>query len=464
MAQSIHPDIFRLYDIRGTYPDQLNEETVYRVARAFIRLLRSKNKKTIQQVAIGRDARLSSQEFTRVFARGVQDEGCVAHDLGLSITPSVYFFVSAKGLDGGVNITASHQPNPFNGLKLVGKGAVPIGAESGLEEIRRFAEQIDFEEKRSGGKIEHHPDALEAYVEEQIVMGREHIEQIKTLGLTVAADAGNGSAGPYAARFFQELHINFYPLCFEPDGRFPNHVPDPLIPENTRDLIRLVNSRCFSFGVAFDGDGDRILFFTEAGKRVRGDEIVALVARELLKEKAGAKILYDIRASRMVEEVIRAHGGAPVLSPVGHTLVKQAMKRENVLFGGELSGHYYLGAPYFFEMPFFVLTLVTAMLAESGLTFSSALASLQSNWYHSASEYGELNFEIEDKQGKMEELALQFSDGLVSRLDGIRVDYPDWWFNARPSANDPVLRLIVEADSQEKMEEKVRMLRERITG
>jgi len=448
----IDPNIFRLYDIRGTYPDQLNEEVVYRVARAFIHFLRDKNGKTIQRVVIGRDARLSSEEFKRAFAKGIMDEGSTAIDMGLSITPSVYFFVAHNGYEGGVNITASHQPNPFNGLKLVGEGAVPIGAQSGLADIQKLTESTVISSKNSGGAMESIPNALEKYIDFQVESfygGMRSKASIK-----VAADAGNGTAGPYAEAFFQKIGVSFTPLCFEPDGRFPNHAPDPLIMENTKDLRDLMQKDSFSFGIAFDGDGDRLLFFTEEGIRLRGDEITALLARRILKEEPGAHILYDIRASRMVSEVIMRYGGKPILSPIGHTLVKQIMKRENVRFGGELSGHYYLGAPYFYEMPFFVLSRVMEELVISKIKMSELIDSLESKWFHS----GEINFEIEEKEGKVEELAAAFQGGTTSRLDGVRIDYPDWWFLVRPSANDPVLRLVVEADSQEKMEEKVKEL------
>jgi phosphomannomutase len=456
---SMNPNIFRLYDIRGVYPDELNGEVVYRIARAFVQFLSKRNKKTTQTIVVGRDTRLSSQDFADAFVRGVMDEGGIVRDLGLSITPSVYSFVADNNFDGGVNITASHQPNPFNGLKLVSSGAAPIGGESGLIEIQRIAENISAASaKKSGGERKNISNVLEDYVRSQVQLGSYHRQGLDMRGISVAADAGNGTAGPFARKFFEMLGVNYEPLFFEPDGRFPNHVPDPLLPENVKDLVGLMGRKPFDLGVAFDGDGDRILFFTEEGRRIRGDEILALVARSALIKQKGQRILYDIRASRMVKEVIEKYGGVPVLpplgAPVGHTLIKHIMRRENAQLAGELSGHYYLGSPYFYEVPFFILSEILKELSQSKMKMSELVTSLESKWYHS----GEINFKIEDKSGKMEELASRFSDGDLSRLDGIRIDYPDWWFNARPSANDPVLRLIVEADSQEKLEEKLAAL------
>lgn len=457
---NVDPSIFRLYDIRGLYPNQLNKDVAYVIARGFLRFLKKETGKKKLVICVGRDVRPSSDELFEGFGHGVLAEGGLIVDSGFSMTPALYFAVSHYGYDGGVNITASHNPNPFNGFKLVREKAVSIGGPNGLEEIQEIVLGI------ADGACPAVPLPAERVekkdlISDYVALNTEfsHVAPQDIAGMRVAIDAGNGAAGMYVARLMEKFPGVFvHPLYFEPDGSFPHHIPDPLLLENLQDLIAVLKAGAFNVGVAFDGDGDRIIFVDERGAPIRGDILTALMARLVLREHPKVKIGYDIRSSRVVERVIRGSGGVPVMTRVGHALIKPKMRAEDIYFTGELSGHYYLGENLFYEVPFFVLLKVMYELARTKMKMSELLATLPAGYQHS----GEINFEVEDKAGKIKEIEDRFRDGKVLLLDGLRVDYDDWWFNVRPSNTEPYLRLVVEADSAEKLKEKVEILKKLI--
>lgn len=454
---TINPEIFRLYDIRGIYPADINRDVVYAISRAFMQFLKKEMVKENLTICIGRDARPSSQEFFEAFAWGVHEEGGKVIDIGLSMTPALYFAVDYLGYDGGVNITASHNPNPFNGLKLVRREAVPIGGENGLQDIRARTEHLGFLSCPLSKPQDIEKKEITSLYIEETLRTTSHVLPAKWRGIAVAIDTGNGAAGPFVEALLEHApSLRAQKIYFEPDGNFPHHIPDPLIKENIGDLIALVKKDGLACGIAFDGDGDRIIFVDERGTPVRGDVITAFMAKRIVAHHPGVKILFDIRSSRAVEEAMQNGGGVPVRYRVGHVLIKEKMRKDDIFFAGELSGHYYLGKPMYYEVPFFVMLSVLDSMNESGKSLSDLLAPFTSRWHHS----GEINFEVEDKSGTIERVAAQFSDGEVSRMDGLRVDYPEWWFNVRPSNTEPLLRLVVEADSERKLQEKVAHMRE----
>jgi len=454
---SFSPDIFRLYDIRGIYPDELDERAAYAIGRAFVQYLRKEYAVQHPTVCVGRDVRPSSEGLFDACARGIIADGGRVVDIGKIATPYMYFVVSEGGYDGGVNITASHNPNPYNGFKLVGPGAVPLSGESGLGEVRDIAETYAEDdlphESFPEGIFDQH-DMHDEYIAAAYRKSDTTPDRFK--GLHVVVDTGNGMAGPPLEHMFSQMsELSLTKLYFEPDGRFPNHVPDPLIADNMAVLSQTLQEGDFHCGIGFDGDGDRLFFFDEKGNQVRGDLTLALVAREILKENSGVRIGYDIRSSRVVGEVVRAGGGEPIMTRVGHSLIKAQMRKQDIFFAGEVSGHYYWGDGLFYDMPLVAMLIVLHMLAQKEIRMSDLVATLPQGWHHS----GEINFKVADKDAIIARLAQAFADGEVSRLDGLRVDYPDWWFNVRSSNTESLLRLVIEASSKELLAEKLRDVR-----
>lgn len=452
--REINQDIFRLYDIRGIYPKDLNEDLAYQVGRYFIRFLRKNSKKKKFTIAIAKDIRHSSPKLFQGFSRGVRDEGCDVVNLGLITTPMLYFAVSYFGYDGGVIITASHNPNPYNGLKMTREKAIPLAGETGIFWLRDrlqkefIARNFVFSPQGSITRKNISKEYL------RFILQLAGIKKGMLRGFTVALDAGNGVGGPITLKILRAAGVSVYPLYCEPDGSFPNHVPDPLLKENLKDIVALVKQKKPDLGIALDGDADRIIFVDEKGKAVPGDLITALMSQIILrKEGGGPKILYDLRSSNIVGEVIKKEGGEPVRFNIGHALIKEKMRRDNIIFGGELSGHYYLGRNIFYEVPCYVLLSILKEIQKSKTTMSRLIRPFQ-KYFHS----GEINFEIKDKEGRVKELAARYSDGKILTIDGVRVDYDDWWFLVRPSNTEPVLRLVVEARTKKLLVEKKKEL------
>ncbi|MBL7142246.1 MAG: phosphomannomutase/phosphoglucomutase [Candidatus Pacebacteria bacterium] len=448
----INPEIFRLYDIRGIYPQDINEEMAYQVGRYFIHFLRKKSKKKTLTVGIAKDIRYSSPELFRGLSKGIIHEGCNIIDLGLIITPALYFAVSHLRLDGGIIITASHNPNPFNGFKLTREKTIPLSGETGIFWIRDQLAKKAFQKEKLPlfkGKITK-KNIEKDYINSVFKLNKINKKIFKKL--SVAIDAGNGMGGPIFLKVLKKIGIKVYPIYCKPDGDFPNHVPDPSFRNNLKDIVSLVRKKRPNFGIILDGDADRIIFIDEKGNPIRGDLITALMAKIILKEWKGKnkpKILYDIRSSNVLKEVIKEEGGVPIHFKIGHALIKEKMRKDNIFFGGELTGHYYLGQNLFYEVPFFVFLKIVNEMKKTKKTLSELIKPLQ-KYFHS----GEIYFETKAKEGKIKELKKKYKTGKISEQDGLRVDFNDWWFLVRPSNTEPVIKLVVEAKTRNLMEKK----------
>jgi phosphomannomutase len=415
--------IFKAYDIRGIYGEQLNEDTAYKIGRAFVVYVGSK-------IVVARDNRLSSNSLFEALARGINDQGGDVYDIGLSTSPMFYYAVSNLDCDGGIIITASHNPSNYNGFKMVRGDAMPLSGEDGIDEIKRLVEKNDFVSLEKG-KI---------YTKD---IARDYINSFerKKHNLKVVVDTANSVSGLIVGEMLsgvQLLHI-----YSELDGNFPNHEPNPLKEENIKDLREKVLEYGADMGISFDGDGDRVFFIDERGELISSDLIIALIAKLIDK-----KTLYDPRCSNIVKETAKES----VMYRVGHSFIKQKMKNDDIFFGGEYSGHYYLkqGSSYY-ESPYFVIYKLFEAMENKKL---SELIAPFKKYYHS----GELNFEVKDKQSVLEEIEKEYSSGRINKIDGIRIDFDDWWFLLRGSNTEPVLRLIVEAKSKELLEDKIKDL------
>jgi phosphomannomutase len=436
----LDPKVFKAYDVRGLYPSELDEEGGYAIGRAYVEQFEPK------RIAVGHDMRLSSPGMADAVIRGAVDAGADVSDLGLVGTEMVYFAVGHLDLDGGIAITASHNPQEYNGMKIVRRGALPVGGESGLLEIRDRALQ-PFGEPTGTASVKK-ADIWPAYVDR--VVSFVDIDAIRPLGVVI--EAANGMAGvmlpPVLERLPQVDAIRYY---FEPDGTFPNHEPNPLLPENREFVMERTKAEGADFGVAFDGDADRCFFIDDTGEFVPGDFVTALLAESILEKEPGAKIIYDVRASWAVPETIERAGGIPLINRVGHAFIKLRMREEGAVFGGEVSGHYYFRDFYQADSGVIPFLLMLELVSRRGQKLSEILRPYRERYFIT----GELNTPVSDVAVKLQELKEGFaSQGEISHLDGISVAAEDWHFNVRPSNTEPLLRLNLEARSKELMEQK----------
>ena len=442
--------IFKAYDVRGLVPGELNAEIAYRVGRATARFLRA------SRLVIGRDARTHSPELGEALVRGVREEGATVLDIGLAATPMLYFAVDALGADGGIMLTASHNPAQYNGMKICGRSAVPIGEASGLREIERLAAELpEAPSAKRGGRES--KDIVDGYVRQALAVASGEIAPLR-----VAIDCANGMAAVGLEPLLARLPLEVERLYFEPDGRFPNHPADPLKVENLRDLCAAVQRSRADFGVAFDGDADRAVFVDEHGVPVASDLMTGLLARGQLARRPGGTVLYDLRSSWATAEEIRAAGGEPLMCRVGHSFVKAQMRETGAVFAGELSGHFYF-------------RFSESLVADDGIAAFVALTSALSRAQRPLSELvaplrrysasGEINRHVEDPKAIIEAIAHEhIAAPETSRLDGLLVRYDDWWFNLRPSNTEPLLRLNLEANTPARMAAERDALLERIGG
>ncbi len=429
--------VFKAYDVRGLYPQQLDEALAQAVGYHFARWLPQPG-----PIVVGRDVRESSPLLAEAAIEGIVCAGRDVLDLGMASTPMVYFAVARREAAGGLMITASHNPAGWNGMKFCREQAIPVGSDSGLGAVRaRIEAGAPLEPAAERGRRRN-----DAILEElaAFVAGSAR----RTLAAKrVAIDTGNGVVGPFVAPMAKALGIEVVPLFFEPDGRFPNHDANPLEPKNLRDLQRAVREHGCAFGLAFDGDGDRVAVVDDRGEPIGGDLLTALVARRELASGPAA-VLYDLRSSRVVREEIERLGGRAIETRVGHAFIKQAMRKHNAVFAGELSGHFYFEAASFAESPWLaVLRLIELLSEEAPRPLSEIVAGLRR---YVAS--GERNFEVEDKDAAIERIAKRFDDAEQHRLDGITIRYPQWWANVRKSNTEPLLRLNLEAHDRETLE------------
>ena len=436
----LDPKVFKAYDVRGIYPGELDEEGAYAIGRAYVEQFEPR------RIAVGRDMRLSGPVMQAAVMRGAADAGADVLDLGLVGTEMVYFAVGALGLDGGIAVTASHNPKEYTGMKIVRRGALPVGGESGLFDVRdRAAAGLTAGAAAPGTIAEY--DIWPAYVER--VMSFVDVSAIRPLRVVI--DAANGMAGTMLPRVLERLPVEVVRCYFEPDGSFPNHEPNPLLPENREFIVAKTLSEEADLGVAFDGDADRCFFVDDTGEFVPGDFATALFSEAVLAKEPGAKIIYDVRASWAVPETIEAAGGVPLINRVGHAFIKHRMRKEEAAFGGEVSGHYYFREFSQADSGVVPFLLMLELVSRRGRKLSEVLEPYRSRYFIT----GEINTPVADVALKLQELKERYAaEGTVSHLDGISVEAADWHFNVRPSNTEPLLRLNLEARSQALMERK----------
>jgi phosphomannomutase len=439
--------VFKAYDVRGVVPDDLDADLARRIGSAFAEWT------GLPAIAVGRDCRLSSPELAAAIAEGATSRGADVVDLGLASTDLLYFASGVLDLPG-VMITASHNPKQYNGLKFCLPGARPVGIETGLADIRAIVERGDEAPLAARGTVRHH-DMLEAFADHVLTF----VDVDAMRPLTVAADTANGMGGLVVPAVLARLPVTLHHLFAELDGTFPNHPADPIVPENQKDLKASVLEHNADIGLAFDGDADRVFLIDEKAEDVSGSLLTALVARAMLRREPGAKIVHNLICSRIVPETIREEGGEPIRTRVGHSFIKQVMADTGAIFGGEHSGHYYFRDNYRADSGLIAAVVVLGELSSAGVGLSQLLAPFRK--YHDS---GEINSRVDDQHAKIEEIAAALSDGRQDRLDGLTVDYDDWWCNVRPSNTEPLLRLNVEATTQELLAEKTEALLHLIRG
>lgn len=430
------PGIYRSYDIRGIVPTELDASDAEQIGKAFVALTKSK------RVLVARDMRTSGPEIHSALIRGLTSQGADVVDVGLATTPLFYFSVWRSKADAGAMVSASHNPGKYNGFKLTREQAIPISKDTGLLELRDLVQKGDFPTAEKTGSIST-ADFSSAYID-YATEGAERIGNLR-----VVIDAGNGMGGLLLPRVLERMpHVQATQMYFELDGSFPHHEANPLKEENMRDLQERVRAEKADIGVAFDGDGDRVGFTDEHGETIPGDLITALIAQEILKEKPGAKVLYDLRSSWATKEAIEAAGGVPIMTRVGHSYIKARMREEGAAFAGEMSSHFYF-QEYYAESAMRAMILLLRVLSERAQPFSQLVSPLKKY-----AKISETNFEVEEKDALLQEVKLRYADGKQFELDGLSVEYPDWWFNIRASGTEPLLRLNLEVRTPELLEQK----------
>jgi phosphomannomutase len=439
----INPSIFKAYDVRGLYPQEVNEEAAHLIGRGFVVYLNAK------RIAVSRDMRLSSPSMAAAFIEGARLQGADVVDYGMMGTDMLYFAVARDGHDGGVQITASHNPKEYNGIKMVRKEAFPLSGESGITDIRDMI---------AGNKLPP-PAAVPGTVTQANVVS-EYIKHVMSFidpsiikPFNVVADAGNGIAGMVAPMLFAHLPCIVTPLCFEVDGTFPNHEANPLIEENRRDITERVIAEKADIGIAWDGDADRCFFIDGAGEFIAGDFVTALLAEAFLIKHPGARIVYDVRASYAVKDTAAKYGSEALMNRVGHAFFKRRMREDNAIFGGEVTGHYYFRDNFYADNGFIPALLILELMSRKGQTLRELLEPLREKYFIS----GEINTKFGDMKKalqKIDALSAKYQSGKVYTMDGVSVEYPDWHFNVRGSNTEPMLRLNLEATTQKQMEEK----------
>jgi phosphomannomutase len=437
----LDPKVFKAYDIRGIYPGELDEAGAYAVGRAYV------DEFEPRVIAVGRDMRVSSPAMADAVIRGAAESGAEVVDLGLVGTEMVYFAVGALELEGGIMVTASHNPKEYTGMKVVRRGALPVGGDSGLLDVRARAMALgQTSEGQSPGRVRSE-DIWPRWVDR--VMSFVDVGAVASLRVVI--DAANGMGGTMLPPVLERLPVDAVRCFFEPDGTFPNHEPNPLLPENRAFIVERVREESADLGVAFDGDADRCFFVDDTGEFVPGDFVTALLAASIVEKDPGAKILYDVRASWAVPETIEQAGGVPLVNRVGHAFFKHRMREEGAVFGGEVSGHYYFRDFSQADSGVIPFLLMLELVSKRGQKLSEILRPYRERYFIT----GELNTPVDDVALKLQELKERFGpEGSVSHLDGLSVDAGEWHMNVRPSNTEPLLRLNLEALSSGLMERK----------
>jgi phosphomannomutase len=445
------PEIFKAYDIRGIYGEQIDGDVAERIGGAFAHVLGALAGKPVGElrVGLGHDMRLSAPALSARYTQGLTAAGAHVIDAGMIATEMLYFLVGSRELDGGLMCTASHNPKAYTGAKLVREGALALSGDTGIQEIRQLVERNGAGAAREGAaRTRGTVERVDIHDEFQAAALR-FIDPATLRPLKVVADGGNGMAGPMVGPLLERLGLELIETYWEPDGNFPDHEPNPLLEQNRRAIIERVRASGADLGIAWDGDADRCFFIDETGQFVDGDFLTALLAEALLEKHPGEAILYDVRASRAVPDTVRRAGGTPYVNRVGHAFFKARMREEGSLFGGEVSGHYYFRDFYCADSGTLPALLILEHLSKHGKPFSELLRPYREHYFLS----GEINSEVADQDGKMNQIAEHYADARQDWLDGVSIDYDDWHFNVRPSNTEPLLRLCLESlRSREDME------------
>jgi phosphomannomutase len=438
---ALDPRVFKAYDIRGLYPEELDEEGGYAIGRAYVEQFEPKS------IAVGRDMRLSSPSMAEAVIRGASEGGAEVTDIGMVGTEMLYFAVGELELDGGIQVTASHNPKDYTGMKIVRRGALPVGGDSGLFDVRDRALALsDTSRCQAPGHVRKE-GVYPAFTEK--VLSFIDVHAVKPLKVVI--DAANGMAGVMLPPLLDRLPVYAVRCFFEPDGTFPNHEPNPLLPENREFIMGKVLDEEADLGLAFDGDADRCFFVDDTGEFVPGDFVTALLAETMLEKEPGGKILYDVRASWAVPDTVERAGGIPLVNRVGHAFFKHRMREEGAIFGGEVSGHYYFRDFHQADSGTIPALLMLDLVSRRRQRLSEILQPFRERYFLT----GEINSEVEDVALKLQELKERFAaEGEVSHLDGLSVTAKDWHFNVRPSNTEPLLRLNLEARDPELMARK----------
>jgi phosphomannomutase len=434
----VDASIFKAYDIRGIYPAQIDGELARRVGRAFIDYLGAK------RIAVGRDARASSPEIAAGFIKGARSQGAEVVDVGTVGTDLLYYAVASADLEGGAIITASHNPKEWNGIKMVRRGALALSGDSGIKEIKQALVAGRFADVPAGeGPPTRTQNIIEGYARHCLSF----IDVSKVKPILAVLDTGNGMGAVGAEAIFKSLPVRTVKLYFELDGTFPNHPPDPLEEANRREIMARVKREGADIGIAWDGDADRCFFIDDTGAFVPGDFVTALLGEAFCRKEPGARIVYDVRASRAVRDRVEAAGGKALMNRVGHAFFKKRMREEGGVFGGEVSGHFYFRENWFADNGMIPALLVLEMLGREGRRLSEILAPLRERYHIS----GEINSKVGDVEAALRRIEERYKDARITKLDGVSVDYDDWHFNVRPSNTEPLLRLNLEAYSDAEM-------------
>ena len=434
--------IFKAYDIRGRYPDALNEDVARKIGRAYVSFLGLSG----SRVVVGRDMRLSGEPLEDAFVQGVTEAGADVLDIGLVSTDALYFAVGHLEEPGGAMITASHNPKDYNGLKLCREDAIALSGDEGISQIRDLITSGKLPEPNEDAGSVEEGDVIEDYAEHCLsFINTEGLRPLK-----IVVDAGNGMAGKMLPPIFEKLPFEYVPMYFELDGSFPNHPPNPIEPQNMEDLQERVVAESADFGAAFDGDADRVFIVTEKGVTISGDILATLVAKNVLEKESNAAIVYSAVCSKALPELVRREGGRPIRTKAGHSIIKPQMRKHDAAFGGEHSGHFYFRDNYFADSGIVAMLTVAELVGRQEDPLSELLVPIDP-YFRS----GEINSEVEDQDEvlkRVEEHYAERDDPEIDHLDGLTVDYGDWWFNLRPSNTEPLLRLNVEAGDRETME------------
>jgi len=454
----IDPSIFKAYDLRGTYPEQINADTAYKIGRAYVTLIKKELPEKVLNIVVGADMRTSSPELKEALIKGLIESGANVIDIGLSSTPTFYFAVAHYKYDGGIQVSASHNPKEYNGFKMTRAGAVPISGDTGIEDIKQTAINQSFIASETVGKVE----------KKLAVLDDEYAVQVKEMGIVpssikpfkIVIDAANAMGALDVEKMFSQTKCQLIKLNFKLDGTFPVHEADPLKDENLELVRQAVIKHQADLGISPDGDGDRYFFVDNTGQIIRQEILRGIMAQIALKEHPGATVCYDIRPGKITKDMIEAVGGKASVTKVGHSLIKEQMLKENAVFGGESSGHYFyqfMSGTY--EAPIVLVLKFLEYLSNQNKPLSEVIKPLQ-KYFHS----GEINSTVSDPQAIMDQLTRTYQDAKISKLDGVTITYPQFWFNVRASNTEPKIRLNLEAVSQELMTEKKQEVLKIITG